>query len=115
MATATFVKTSLVDNSDQTKSIAVIDVDGNEVQVEFWFSLINSLGKEDTKTCLCAEALIRTGNFIDAHELLTPIATGSITKDENGNKVDNRNWAKNWLDAYPIPTQQTVNEIDPLA
>ena len=109
MATATFVKTSLVDNSDQTKSLAIIDVDGAEVKVEFWFSLINILGKEDTKTFLCAEALNRTKNFIDAHELLTPIATGSITKDENGNKIDNRNWAKNWIDSYPIPANDLID------
>ena len=115
MATATFVKTSLVDTTDQTKSQAIVDVDGQEITVDFWFSLIAQYGKEGTKEAICAEALKQTGNLADAHALLEPNATGEITLDKDGKvATDTRNWQQKWLDDYPIVVVPSVPEVDPL-
>lgn len=115
MATATFVKTSLLDTTDQTKSQAIVDVDGTEVTVDFWYSLIPQYGKEGTKEAICAEALKQTGNLADAHVLLKPNAEGKITLDKEGKVAsDTRNWQQKWLDDYPIVINPSVPEVDPL-
>lgn len=103
MATAKYVKVTFSDPSSQRKSIAVIDVAGVEVFVEFWPEIIYQWGKDQAKTFLCAEALWLTGNYADVHKLLEKSATGEIGLDENGNPVDTRNWQKNYLDNHPIP------------
>lgn len=115
MATATFIKTSLVDTSDQSKSQAIVEVDGNEVTVDFWLSLIDVWGKEGTKQYLCAEALWKTENYADAHALLDADATGKITLDADGKVTsDTRSWQKKWIDEHSLPIPVDVWE-DPLA
>jgi hypothetical protein len=114
MATATFVKTSLVDTTDQTKSQAIVEVDGVETTVDFWLSLIDVWGKEDTKLYLCAEALWQTGNYVDAHNLLKTVATGKITVDADGKVTsDTRTWQKRWIDEHSLPIPVEV-DFDPL-
>jgi len=115
MATATFVKTSFVDASDQTHSIAIVNVDGAEVEVRFWLSLIDLWGKDDTKQYICAEALKQTGNLADAHALLKPSVAGKLTLDKDGKVTsDTRNWQQKWLNDYPIVIAPSVPEVDPL-
>lgn len=116
MATATFVKTNLIDNTNETKSQAIIEVDGQEVTVEFWYNLINVMGKDDVKTFLCAEALKQTGNLQDAHDLLIAEATGDIVENPDGKPrfTDTRNWQKSWIDANPIVPTPSEPEVDPL-
>lgn len=115
MATATFVKTSLVDTTDQSKSQAIVDVDGIEVTVDFWYSIIGQYGKEGTKDFLCAEALKATGNLVDAHALLKATATGKVTLDKEGKvTADTRNWQARWLDDYPILPVPSEPVVDPL-
>lgn len=115
MATATFVKTSSVDTSDQTHSIAIVDVDGVEVEVRFWLSTITVWGKDGAKAYICAEALWQTGNYVDAHAFLKTDATGKITLDEDGKvSSDTRNWQQCWIDEHSLPIPADVWE-DPLA
>lgn len=115
MANAIFVKTKSVDTTSNVHSVGIVDVDGSEVEVNFWYSIIDKWGKYDTKTYLCAEALKQTGNLQDAHILLQPSATGTLTKDDNGGWVDTRNWQQNWIDSYPIVGVSVIPEVDPLA
>lgn len=115
MATATFLRTQSADPTDQNHSIAIVDVDGVEVEVNFWLSLIDQWGKEQTKQFICAEALWKTGNYVDAHDLLKTDATGKITLDKDGKVVsDTRNWQKRWIDEYSLPIPVEVG-FDPLA
>lgn len=116
MATATFVKTSLLDTTDLSKSQAIVAVDGNEITVDFWYSIIDQYGKDGTKAWLCAEALKQTGNLADAQNLLKASATGTITLDKDGKVVsDTRNWQQRWIDDYPIVPMPSEPVIDPLA
>lgn len=110
MAVAKFIRTGLVDPSGVSKAVAVVNVDGHEIQIEFWYELIDQWGKEGTKQFLCAEALWQTGNKADAIALLKTDATGSVGKD-----FDTRNWQKNWIDNHPVEVEPVVPEIDPLA
>lgn len=115
MATATFIKTSLLDTTDQSKSQAIVDVDGQEVTVDFWFSIIAQYGKDGTKDFLCAEALKSTGNLQDAHTLLKVSASGKVTLDKDGKvTADTRNWQARWLDDYPIVPVPSEPVVDPL-
>ena len=110
MATAKFVRTSLVDPSGKSKAVGIVDVDGMEVVVEFWYELIDQWGKEGTKQFLCAEALWQTGNKADAIALLKADAKGSVGKD-----FDTRNWQQNWIDNHTVEPDPVEPEIDPLA
>jgi hypothetical protein len=116
MAIATFVKTEVVDTTNQQKSQAIVDVDGQEVIVEFWYNLIDVMGKDEVKTFLCAEALSRTGNLQDAHDLLVKDASGEVVENPKGNPrfTDTRNWQKSWLYANPIIVTPSEPEVDPL-
>ena len=115
MATATFVKTSLVDATDATKSQAVVTVEGQEVIISFWHSLIEQWGKDGVKQFVCAEALKETGNLADAHELLKSDATGKITLGTDGKVTsDTRSWQKKWIDENPIVAAPSEPEVDPL-
>lgn len=115
MATASFVKTSFVDTSDRTHSVAVIDVDGVEIEIRFWISLIDLWGKDGTKQYLCAEALWQTGNCVDAHDFLKADATGKITLGSDGKVTsDTRTWQKKWIDEHSLPVPAEVWS-DPLA
>jgi hypothetical protein len=114
MANATFVRTGLADTTGQIKSQAVIDVDGEEVTVEFWYDLIEQWGKDGAKQYLCAEALWQTGNYADAQAIIYPNATGLIGQDMSGAPTDTRNWQQNWLDNHPIPAVLSELELDPL-
>lgn len=116
MATATYVKTSLVDSTDATKSQAVVTVEGQEVIISFWHSLIEQWGKEGVKQFVCAEALKETGNLADAHKLLKAGATGKLTLDTDGKvTADTRSWQKKWIDENPIVLIPAEPEVDPLA
>lgn len=116
MATAIFVKTHLVDSTDATKSQAVVTVEGQEVIVAFWHSLIEQWGKDGVKQFVCAEALKDTGNLTDAHELLKADAKGKITLDTDGKVTsDTRSWQKKWMDENPIVPVPSEPEVDPLA
>lgn len=116
MAQATFLKTSVVDQTNQAKSQAIVDVEGSEVTVEFWYNLIDVMGKEDVKTFLCCEALKKTGNLQDAHDLISGDAEGEIEENAKANPrfVDKRNWQKSWLDDNPIVATPSTPEVDPL-
>jgi hypothetical protein len=115
MAKATFVKTSMVDTSDQAQSVGIVDVDGVTVEIKFWISLIDQWGKEGTKQYICAEALWQTENYADAHALLNADATGKITVGADGKVTsDTRSWQKKWIDEHSLPIPTDVWE-DPLA
>ena len=116
MATAKFVKTSLLDRTDQSKSQAIVTVDDQEVTVDFWYSIIDQYGKDGTKAWLCAEALKQTGNLADAHTLLKINATGTVTLDKDGKVVtDTRNWQQRYIHNYPIVPVPSEPVVDPLA
>jgi hypothetical protein len=100
MRVVKFVKTIFVDSSRQNKSQALVDIDGQEVIVDFWIDLIDQWGKEDVKIFICAEALKDTGNLVDAHNFLKPYA-----KDGT--------WFQNWMNDYPL--QNNILVVDPLA
>lgn len=111
MAKATFIKTSMVDSTGLGKSVAVVDVDGEEIQIDFWLDLIDQWGKEGTKQFLCAEALWATGNQVDAHGVLKPGATGKINLDKEGKVItDTRSWQQRWIDEHALQTN-----IEPVA
>ena len=114
MATANFIRTKSVDLSDKMYSIAIIDLNGVEVEHPFWYSCISTYGKENTKKILCARVLYENGFQQDAHDLLSPEAIGSIFTDENGNLIDNRSWQKIWIDSNPISPVLIELNKDPL-
>ena len=114
MATATFVKTGLADKTGSLKSQAVVNVDGVEVTVEFWYELIDQWGKDGAKQFLCAEALWQTGNYQDAVDSLSSDANGSVGKDKAGVPTDTRNWQQNWIDNHPVPAVLAEPDVDPL-
>ena len=114
MATAQFIRTEFLDKSDQTKSMAIISIDGYEIRVPFWYSTIGQYSKEDVRTLLCAEALVVSGFIQDAINLVSPGAQGALTKDENGGYIDTRNWRQHWLDANPLPPEVITPDNDPL-
>jgi len=116
MATATFVKTSLVGGSSSIPSQAIVDVDGAEVTINFWIELIDQWGKEGVKQYVCAEALKNTGNVADAHKVLEADATGTVKLDTDGKVTsDTRSWQKKWIDENPVITAPAQPEVDPLA
>lgn len=116
MATATFIKTSLVDTTNAAHSQAIVQVDDTEITVNFWFDLIEQWGKEGVKQYVCAEALKSTGNLVDAIDILKPDATGQVTLDKDGKvSSDTRSWQKKWIDENPIVPALSAPEVDPLA
>lgn len=116
MATATFVKTSLFDSTGASKSLAIVNVDGQEVTVDYWSDLIEQWGKDGVKQFVCAEALKNTGHLADAHEFLKSDATGKITLGTDGKvTADTRSWQKKWIDENPIVVVPSEPEVDPLA
>jgi hypothetical protein len=115
MATATYVKVSEIAGRPDVKSTAIVNVNGTEVQVEFWYEVIEQYGKEGTKQFLCAEALKQTGNLADAHELLKADATGKLVLNADKSiKSDDRSWQQKWKDDYTLPVANIVPEVDPL-
>jgi hypothetical protein len=115
MTTVKFVRTSMLDSTRQSKSVAIVEVNGIEIEIDFWVELIEQWGKEGTKQFLCAEALLRTGNLADAHELLKPDATGKLVTDKDGLVIqDSRSWQQSWIDSYPIKIVEHIL-VDPLA
>lgn len=114
MVIAEFLKTDILDKTDQTKSIAIVLVNGSEIKVPFWYSILNTYSKEEIKEILCAEALFEYGFLQDAINLISPGATGSLTRDENGGYIDTRNWRQNWLDAHPLSPETITPDNDPL-
>jgi hypothetical protein len=116
MATATFIKTSLVDTTNAAHSQAIVQVDDTEITVNFWFDLIEQWGKEGVKQFVCAEALKQSDNIADAHALLQADAIGTVTLDKDGKVVsDTRSWQKKWIDENPIKPVPAEPEVDPLA
>ena len=119
MAKADFLRTEILDRTDQTKSIAVISITDDkdfswEARVEFWFSILSQYSKEDVKTLICADGLAQAGFVADARKIIAVGASGTLTKDENGASVDTRNWRQNWLDAHPLPPETITPDNDPL-
>ena len=116
MATATFIKTGLADKTSQSKSQAIIEVDGEEVTVDFWYELIDQWGKDGTKQFLCAEALLQKGFPQDAIDTLSSDASGTITLDNKGIVLsDTRTWQQRWIDDKNVITSSDLIDIDPLA
>lgn len=114
MATATVLRTKSLDENDIEKSIAIVDVDGTEVEVKFWFTSISAYGIPDLKRILCAEALWQEGFQADARAIFADDASGEIVYDEATLYFDDqRNWQKRWLDAHKISTVE--RSFDPLA
>lgn len=109
MVTAEFSRTALVDTESNSHSVAIVLVNGNEVDVHFWYEIIEQMGKEDAKILLCLEALWQEGFYQEAHDLIVDDATG-----EYKDNVDTRNWQQNWLDGHKIPPVIHVPKVDPL-
>ena len=114
MTVAQFIRTEILDKTDQAKSIAIVTIDNVEVKIGFWYSIIGQYSKEDIRTLLCAEALVEAGYIQDAINLVAPGAAGSLTKDGEGANIDTRNWRQNWLDAHPLPPEIITPDNDPL-
>lgn len=114
MTIAQFLRTEILDKTDQSKSIAIVLIDNIEIQVPFWYSLIGQYSKEDIRTLLCAEGLFQQRFVQEAIDLISVGATGSLIKDENGGYIDTRNWRQNWLDAHPLPPEIITPDNDPL-
>ena len=114
MTTAQFIRTEILDRTDQTKSIAIVDIDGSEIKVPFWYSIIGQYSKEDIRTLLCAEALVQLELIQEAIDLVSPGAQGSLIRNEDGAYIDNRNWRQNWIDAHPLPPEIITPDNDPL-
>ncbi len=109
-----FIRTEILDRTDQTKSIAIISINGMEVKVPFWYSIIGQYSKEDIRTLICADGLVQVGLIEDAINLVSSGAEGQLIKDENGIYIDTRNWRQNWLDAHPLPPEIITPDNDPL-
>lgn len=114
MAIAQFLRTEILDKTDQSKSIAIVLINEEEVRVPFWYSIIGQYSKEDVRALICAEGLIQAGFVQDAIDLISPGADGFLTKDEHGGYIDTRNWRQNWLDAHPAPPEIITPDNDPL-
>lgn len=114
MAEVQFVRTEILDKTDQTKSVAIISIDGKERKVEFWFSILGQYSKEDVRELICADGLVQAGLVAEARKIIGVGASGNLTKDENGALVDTRNWRQNWLDGNPLPPQPISPDNDPL-
>lgn len=114
MPIATFIRTKLLDVTDQVHSIAIVDLSGQEIEHPFWHSCIAEYGKEGTKQLICARVLYENGFQVEAHNLLLPYSFGQITTDENGNLQDQRSWQKRWIDSNPITASAIIPDIDPL-
>jgi len=106
MAIVIYVKTIDQGQEPDRKAISIVSVDGQEIQVSWWPSLMPQWGKDGVMAYLKAEALFVTGNYVDALNVLQPIATGTDTRELNGLVIDGedtRNWAQRWIDEHPIP------------
>lgn len=139
MITADFIRTESLDRSDQTKSIAIVLInieeivaeniikeDGStvaedvlvkntkEIRVPFWYSIIGQYSKEDTRALICAYGLVQEGYVSEARALISPGAKGALTLDSEGRYVDTRNWRQSWLDAHPLPPETITPDNDPL-
>ncbi len=114
MANVEFVKTELIDWTDQVKSVAIISIDGIEIRVPFWSSIIGQYSKEEVRALICAEGLLQAGLMQDAISLVSVGAEGSLLKNEDGSYTDTRNWRQNWLDAHPLPPEAITPDNDPL-
>ena len=114
MADAQFIKTEILDKTDQTKSIAIVSIDGIEIRVPFWYSVIGQYSKEDVRTLICADGLAQIGLIQDAINLLSSGAQGSLTTSLDGLYIDTRNWRQNWIDAHPLPPEVITPDTDPL-
>lgn len=117
MINATYTKTTDIGQEPDRKAISVIDIDGQEISVSWWPSLVEQWGKDGVKSYLEAEALFQISNFVAAKVKLTPFATGSDKRQHNVDGVvsgeDTRNWAQRWIDEHAGPTQVS-SVVDPL-
>jgi hypothetical protein len=114
MATATVVRSESFDPTDVVKSVAVVNVDGVDVSVEYWYGYVDAYGPDGMKQLLCAEALWVCGAQSEARAVLETAASGDIVYDETTLYYDDqRNWQKRWLDDHPIAATPT-SVVDPL-
>lgn len=110
-----FIKTKFFDVADIKKSIAVVRLNEVELEYHFWYSMINTWGKEETKMMILADVLKDNGYVQDAIDLIKPHAKGSSKVTINGADIyheDGRNWAQIWLDNNQIEPAKI--ETDPL-
>ena len=90
MAIATYQTTIDAGMEPDRKAISTVDVDGVEVQVAWWPSLLTQtdslfvMSKTDVQRYLEAEALYATLNGADVRAKLTPLATGTDTRTYDG-------------------------------
>jgi hypothetical protein len=98
MATALYKQTIDAGLEPDRKAVSTVDVDGVEVQVTWWPSLIDQWGKDGVKAYLEAEALYATGNYADARAHLSGIVA---------------EWATQWSGEHPDPAPM-VPATDPL-
>lgn len=110
-----FIKTKYFDPTDTKKSIAVVSLNEVEIEYPFWYSMIDTWGKEESKLIILANVLKDSGYLEDAIQLIKPYSKGDSKTTVNGADIyheDGRNWAKVWLDNNSIELPKI--EIDPL-
>jgi len=88
-----------VDQTDRTKSIADVAIDGQSVNVTYWWSWRKQLTDDEFQDYLQLEAYLQLQMFEEAKALAEPKATGTLTQTDYG-ADDTRNWYQNWLDNF---------------
>jgi len=68
MLTATYLKTADTGQEPDKKGVAIVDVDGIQISISYWPSLISQWGIDGVKAYVEAEALYKTGNYDEARE-----------------------------------------------
>lgn len=117
MAQIEYVRTKYFDDSDSTKSVAIVSLNGVEMEIEFWYSTITVFGKDVAKTMILIDALFQAKLYDDAINLASISATGNKTAIYNGidtSYEDTRNWAQKWIDFIQENRKDNKIVIDPL-
>lgn len=92
---STYVRTVDVGQEPDRKAVSVVNINGQEISVSWWPSLIQQWGKEETKAYIEAEALVAIGLTIEGRTKVEQYASGHISDTE-----DTRNWAQRWIDEH---------------
>lgn len=108
---ANIVRYDYIDETDQTKSVAVVNVQEVEIPVLFWYSLYSQWGQDGTEAYIKAEALASVNLVNEAVVIIEPFASGVDERqyrNEGGELFyvggeDKRNWAQRWIDEHPVP------------
>jgi hypothetical protein len=117
MASAKVKAVDLPKPDDYAHAVATVDVDGEDVTVQFPYYVIDAYGIDDVHLYSCAEALFEKGFTKDAEALLLPLASGGLQFDPNTiTVVDSRNWQRRWLDNHGLaPTSGAAPKDAPVA